>query len=147
MTSVTNTPSNVSGESQGPIHNEKQEATQAPASPTESTTKAEPGRKDKGEDGPDIDISEALNKSYNYPIASVLRALGIEDTDHGLNDSVVTSRKEEFGPNQLEGSDEISIFRIMLNQIANAMTLVSTVISFRSLRRFCARRPEFAFGG
>ncbi|KAN0064317.1 P-type ATPase [Thecaphora frezii] len=74
--------------------------------------------------GPEITMSEALTHSYRYPASSVLKALGIDDTNHGLNDSTVAGRKEEFGPNQLEGSDEISMFNIIVHQIANAMTLV-----------------------
>ncbi|EPQ27813.1 uncharacterized protein PFL1_04558 [Pseudozyma flocculosa PF-1] len=87
------------------------------------STKAVPVSKDSG-DGPEISMSDALTRSYAYPMSSVLRALGVQDTDHGLDDSTVAGRKQEFGPNQLEGSDEISIFNIIMHQIANAMTLV-----------------------
>lgn len=75
--------------------------------------------------GPDIDIEAALTESWKHHYTSVLRALGVEDAEHGLNKKDIEARTQEYGPNQLEGGDEISIFKIILHQIANAMTLVS----------------------
>ena len=75
--------------------------------------------------GPDISIDEALSSAWQHHYTSVLRALGIEDAEHGLNKKDIESRRQEYGQNQLEGGDEISIWKIMLHQIANAMTLVS----------------------
>lgn len=75
--------------------------------------------------GPDIDIEEALNGAWQHHYTSVLRALGVEDAEHGLNKKDIEARRQQYGPNQLEGGDEISVWKIMLHQIANAMTLVS----------------------
>lgn len=74
--------------------------------------------------GPDISIDEALEGAWQHHYTSVLRALGVEDAEHGLNKKDIEARRQEYGPNQLEGGDEISIWTIMLHQIANAMTLV-----------------------
>ncbi|SPO23251.1 probable ENA2 - Plasma membrane P-type ATPase [Ustilago trichophora] len=74
--------------------------------------------------GPDITAEEALEAAWQHHYTSVLRALGVEDAEHGLNKKDIESRRQQYGPNQLEGGDEISIWKIMLHQIANAMTLV-----------------------
>ncbi|CBQ71963.1 probable ENA2-Plasma membrane P-type ATPase [Sporisorium reilianum SRZ2] len=74
--------------------------------------------------GPDISIDDALGAAWQHHYTSVLRALGVEDAEHGLNKKDIESRRQEYGQNQLEGGDEISIWKIMLHQIANAMTLV-----------------------
>ncbi|TKY87147.1 hypothetical protein EX895_003824 [Sporisorium graminicola] len=74
--------------------------------------------------GPDISIDEALSGAWQHHYTSVMRALGVEDAEHGLNKNDIESRRQEYGQNQLEGGDEISIWKIMLHQIANAMTLV-----------------------
>ncbi|PWN53615.1 putative ENA2-plasma membrane P-type ATPase [Violaceomyces palustris] len=72
----------------------------------------------------EISVVDALTGAWKFPRGSVLKALGIDDPEHGLNNSEISTRKQEYGPNQLEGGDEISILKIMLNQVANAMTLV-----------------------
>ncbi|KAJ1029565.1 hypothetical protein NDA13_002811 [Ustilago tritici] len=74
--------------------------------------------------GPDIDIEDVLGAAWQHHYTSVLRALGVEKPEHGLNQKDIKARRQEYGPNQLEGGDEISIWKIMLHQIANAMTLV-----------------------
>lgn len=75
--------------------------------------------------GPDIDIEDALGAAWQHHHTSVLRALGVEDPEHGLNKKDIEARRQQYGSNQLEGGDEISIWKIMLHQVANAMTLVS----------------------
>lgn len=74
--------------------------------------------------GPDISLEEALEAAWQHHYTSVLRALGVEDPEHGLNKKDVEARRQQYGLNQLEGGDDISIWKIMLHQIANAMTLV-----------------------
>lgn len=74
--------------------------------------------------GPDISIEDALEAAWQHHYTSVMRALGVEDAEHGLNKKDIESRRQEFGQNMLEGGDEISIWKIMAHQIANAMTLV-----------------------
>lgn len=71
-----------------------------------------------------IDVPDALNKAYLFRFEPVVEALG-SNIDKGLTDSQVRKRTEEYGPNQLEGGGDISIFSILLHQVANAMTLVS----------------------
>ncbi|GAC76706.1 Ca2+ transporting ATPase [Moesziomyces antarcticus T-34] len=74
--------------------------------------------------GPDIPIEDALESAWQFHYTSVMRALGVEDAEHGLNKRDIESRRQQYGPNQLEGGDEISVWKIALHQIANAMTLV-----------------------
>lgn len=82
--------------------------------------------------GPDISVEDALTAAWQHHYTSVLRSLGVEDAEHGLNKKDIEARRQQYGPNQLEGGDEISIFKIALHQIANAMTLVSLPQPIRS---------------
>ncbi|SNX83128.1 probable ENA2 - Plasma membrane P-type ATPase [Melanopsichium pennsylvanicum] len=74
--------------------------------------------------GPEITVDEALEAAWQHHYTSVIRAMGVDDPEHGLNQKDIESRRQQYGSNQLEGGDEISIWKIMIHQIANAMTLV-----------------------
>jgi magnesium-transporting ATPase (P-type) len=86
--------------------------------------------------GPDITLEEALTEAWRHHYTSVLRALGVEDYEHGLNKKDVQSRLQEYGANQLEGGDDISLFKIIMHQIVNAMTLVSLPVFIRIFYTF-----------
>lgn len=70
-----------------------------------------------------IDPEEAIQHAYLYPIQPVLDALKT-DAQKGLKESEIAPRREQYGVNVLEGGDEISMWKIMFRQVANAMTLV-----------------------
>lgn len=70
-----------------------------------------------------IDAEEAQNRAYLYPIQPVLDAFQ-SDAQKGLNEKEAESRISQYGENMLEGGDDISLWKIFLHQIANAMTLV-----------------------
>lgn len=72
-----------------------------------------------------IQLEQALAAAHLYHAKDVLAALA-SDADEGLRDAEVTQRSEQYGPNMLQGGDDISIWNIFVHQIANAMTLVST---------------------
>lgn len=69
----------------------------------------------------------------NRPLSRPAHALQIQDTlnelgsdgDNGLQAAEASSRLSEFGQNTLGDSKAVNPWSIFLNQIANAMTLVS----------------------
>lgn len=71
-----------------------------------------------------ITTEQALAAAHLFHAKDVLKALE-SDADEGLREAQVKQRSEEYGPNMLEGGDEISMWNIFVHQIANAMTLVS----------------------
>ncbi|PWN40311.1 putative ENA2-plasma membrane P-type ATPase [Ceraceosorus guamensis] len=70
-----------------------------------------------------IEREEAMKNAYQYPSKVVVEAMGSDETQ-GLSEKEVKNRAEQYGPNQLEGGDEISKLKILIHQVANAMTLV-----------------------
>lgn len=73
-----------------------------------------------------ISSADALNTAYIFPFELVVDALS-SDVENGLTGAEVQKRIQEYGPNQLEGGDEVSITNIIVRQVANAMTLVGLV--------------------
>ena len=70
-----------------------------------------------------ISPEEAQQRAYLYPVQPVLDALK-SDAQKGLSEKEVEARLVQYGENMLEGGDEISLWKIFVHQIANAMTLV-----------------------
>jgi Na+-exporting ATPase len=74
----------------------------------------------------------------NEPLSKPAHALTfqqvIDETkcnpDDGLNTSEAKSRLEKFGNNDLGADGGVSPAKILLRQVANSMTLVSTIIAF-----------------
>lgn len=91
------------------------------------------GDPSKAPQGP-IEKEDALERAYQFPAAAVVEALGSDETQ-GLSDAEAKRRPEEYGPNQLEGGDEISKIQILIHQVANAMTLVSVPRRVRPPKR------------
>lgn len=71
-----------------------------------------------------IQLEQALAAAHLYHAKDVLAAL-TSDADEGLRDGEVAQRSQLYGPNMLQGGDDISLWKIFVHQIANAMTLVS----------------------
>lgn len=73
--------------------------------------------------GMDISRDEALFYAHRYQANAVLRALSANQVE-GLSSHEAGERLKTYGPNQLNSEDGVSIIGILINQIANAMTLV-----------------------
>lgn len=80
-----------------------------------------------------INAEEAQNRAYLYPIQPVLDALQ-SDAHKGLSEKESESRITQYGENMLDGGDDISLWKIFVHQIANAMTLVLILAFAVSLR-------------
>jgi P-type Na+/K+ transporter len=62
--------------------------------------------------------------AHTLPFEDVVQKLEVQP-DSGLSDSHVKTRKEMYGPNQLDEGPGVQPFRILVHQVANALTLVS----------------------
>ncbi|CAD6928356.1 unnamed protein product [Tilletia laevis] len=89
-------------------------------------------KQQRGATQPQPSTEQAMAESFRYSSSQTLKALQV-DVNKGLSAAEVTRRSEQYGPNMLEGSDESGWARILLNQIANAMTLIlviAMIVSF-----------------
>jgi P-type Na+/K+ transporter len=81
----------------------------------------------------DASAPEHVSGQSNSPLSKPAHALSWEDvlkelgTDamNGLDSAEAESREKKFGPNELEGAEGVQPLKIIIAQIANAMTLVS----------------------
>lgn len=70
------------------------------------------------------------------PLSLPAHSLAFEDAlrelethpDEGISPAVAQSRLEEYGPNMLEEGEGVSVIKILIRQIANAMMLVKPPI-------------------
>ncbi|KAH2265337.1 hypothetical protein KXW26_004658 [Aspergillus fumigatus] len=70
------------------------------------------------------DNSQALSQpAHALRYEDVLRELAV-DPDQGLTVGEAKRRLQQYGPNELEGGEGVSIVKIVIRQIANAMMLV-----------------------
>lgn len=80
----------------------------------------------------DASAPEHVSGQSNSPLSKPAHALSWEDvlkelgTDamNGLDSAEAESREKKFGPNELEGAEGVQPLKIIIAQIANAMTLV-----------------------
>lgn len=94
---------------------------------------------DKGEDGAAGSLPSG--QGHNKPLSLPAHSLTIEDAlrelethcDGGISSTVAKNRLEEYGPNMLEEGEGVSVVKILIRQIANAMMLVKPPIFFLSL--------------
>ncbi|WFC95110.1 P-type Na(+) transporter [Malassezia brasiliensis] len=105
--------SNVSNQANN--QSEKGSNNQAPA---QSSHEGQPAKDNKN-----VSREEALAHPHYYHGNVVVRALGTDQLE-GLSNNEAKSRLDTYGENQLDKGDSISITRILVNQIANSMTLV-----------------------
>jgi Na+-exporting ATPase len=68
-------------------------------------------------------LTESL-PAHSLPISTVVTQLSTRLED-GLTASEATHRLQIYGPNKLDSDDGVSIIKILVHQIANAMMLVS----------------------
>lgn len=73
-----------------------------------------------------LDTPQVLDRpAHSLPYNAVLSQLAT-DPDEGLTGGEAKQRLEQYGQNLLEGGEEVSIIKIVIRQIANAMMLVRT---------------------
>ena len=80
-------------------------------------------KRDPEASGP-IQLEDAETQAYSYYFEPVVAALK-SNVESGLKGRDVKERKEKYGSNELQGETGINYFKIFLNQVVNAMTLVS----------------------
>ncbi|KAH7094985.1 hypothetical protein FB567DRAFT_623306 [Paraphoma chrysanthemicola] len=73
-------------------------------------------------------VSGQSNRPLSLPahgltVAQIVDELSTE-TWNGLNDAEAKSRLEDYGPNELGEAEGVSVVKILIAQVANAMTLV-----------------------
>ncbi|KAB8346131.1 hypothetical protein FH972_023177 [Carpinus fangiana] len=61
--------------------------------------------------------------AHALPYDTVIEEIGTS-SDDGLREAEAKKRIDEYGPNELGDADPVNVGKILLNQIANAMTLV-----------------------
>ncbi|KAK2783809.1 hypothetical protein FQN52_009456 [Onygenales sp. PD_12] len=61
--------------------------------------------------------------AHALPYENVIRELGTH-ADDGLTSDNAARRLQTYGPNQLEGGEGVSVVKILIRQVANAMMLV-----------------------
>ncbi|KAI9933990.1 hypothetical protein ASPWEDRAFT_48610 [Aspergillus wentii DTO 134E9] len=73
---------------------------------------------------PDASHTQPLSQpAHSLTYEAILNELSV-DSDEGLSSGEAKKRLEEHGPNELEGGEGVSIAKIIIRQIANAMMLV-----------------------
>ncbi|WFD31016.1 P-type Na(+) transporter [Malassezia sp. CBS 17886] len=75
---------------------------------------------------------EALQNAHRFHGLAVVRALE-SDQLKGLTHAEAKARLQTYGANQLDGGEDISVVRILVRQVANAMTLVLIIAMIVSL--------------
>lgn len=69
--------------------------------------------------------------AHSLPYDDVLNELETK-IDDGLTSGEATSRLEKYGPNKLDEGEGVSMIKILVRQVANAMMLVKRPIFFDS---------------
>lgn len=80
---------------------------------------------------PDIRQSEKATCFHTRSAQRVADQLG-SDPDHGLSGGEAAARLVRDGPNVIKGSKGISLWKIFLQQVANALTLVLVAVAILS---------------
>lgn len=61
--------------------------------------------------------------AHSLPFETVIKELNTE-LDEGLAPHEAASRLEKYGPNKLDDGEGVSVVKILVRQVANAMMLV-----------------------
>jgi Na+-exporting ATPase len=86
---------------------------------------------DEKHDGPPISGSGASPLSqpaHTLPYEAVIQELGT-GVDEGLSPEEASRRLHEYGPNKLDEGEGVSVIKIIVRQVANAMMLVRSPLS------------------
>jgi Na+-exporting ATPase len=73
----------------------------------------------------DITQQPLSQPAHSLTFEDAIRELGT-NFDNGLTTAEVKQRLEKYGENMLQGDEGVSLAKIVIRQIANAMMLVST---------------------
>lgn len=85
----------------------------------------ERAQKGSGAQDPADSTQQPLSQpAHSLTFDDVIRELG-SNSDDGLTTAEVKQRLEKYGENMLEGDEGVSLAKIVIRQIANAMMLVS----------------------
>lgn len=87
-------------------------------------------RAGKGSPSPEGTPQILSQPAHSLTFEDAIRELAT-NSDDGLSASEVKRRLEKYGENMLEGDEGVSFAKIVIRQIANAMTLVSVTPSLR----------------
>ncbi|KGQ01513.1 potassium/sodium efflux P-type ATPase, fungal-type [Paracoccidioides lutzii Pb01] len=69
---------------------------------------------------------EICQYAHTYSIPEISLALGA-DIQHGLSSSEATSRLQRDGLNKVKGAEGVSLWKILLRQVSNSLTLVLVI--------------------
>jgi magnesium-transporting ATPase (P-type) len=76
-----------------------------------------------------LEINDLLSKpAHSLPYDIVVQELGSQ-VDEGLSNDEAARRLQQYGPNKLEDGKGISVLKILVGQVANAMMLVKPTTS------------------
>lgn len=78
-------------------------------------------------------IQPLSQPAHSLSYEDAIKELGT-NSDDGLTSAEVKQRLEKYGENMLEGDEGVSLAKIVIRQIANAMMLVSQHTKHRSRR-------------
>lgn len=76
--------------------------------------------------------SPLTRPAHSLTYEAVIKELGTE-LDEGLSPGEATSRLQNYGPNKLDEGEGVSVVKILVRQVANAMMLVRSPWSAISL--------------
>lgn len=83
---------------------------------------------------PDVTQQPLSQPAHSLSFEDVIAELGT-NSDDGLTTAEVKERLEKYGQNMLEGDEGVSLAKIVIRQIANAMMLVSQWKPARDIRK------------
>lgn len=72
--------------------------------------------------------------AHSLPYEVVIKEIG-SDAENGLNSSEAQRRSEQYGRNDLGNTESVQPAKMLLRQIANAMTLVGPNSTLGSIHR------------
>lgn len=103
----------------------------------------------KKDDSVDNHVSGQSNEPMSRPAHALTFNQVVEelktDTMHGLTSAEAKARHEKFGNNDLGEADGVQPLKIIIAQVANAMTLVSLFEHLFSCSQKLPRRPHTHF--
>ncbi|KAK2812739.1 hypothetical protein FQN50_001068 [Emmonsiellopsis sp. PD_5] len=74
----------------------------------------------------DLEREEVCQYAHTYPIPEITRVLGV-DRLYGLSSAEAASRLQRDGPNKVKGAEGVSLWKILLRQVSNSLTLVLVI--------------------
>lgn len=86
-------------------------------------------------------IQPLSQPAHSLSYEDAIKQLGT-NSDDGLTSAEVKQRLEKYGENMLEGDEGVSLAKIVIRQIANAMMLVSQHTKHRGRRGLVANNDR-----